>query len=125
MVKLVKASCNNNYPFCVHYGFLIGDTIIHNTPERENSYGGNIVTEKFELFKSKRKIHSIEDTNLSEDQVWSYVDKNKNRKFDYLNYNCQQFANEVMTGKKKLSILSRALILLSIGYIAYKKTKKK
>jgi hypothetical protein len=53
MIKLIKASCDNEYPLCVHYGFLVGDVVVHNTPDKTNPYGGNIVAQSFENFKKK------------------------------------------------------------------------
>jgi len=124
MTKLIKAECNNEYPFCVHYAFLIGDTVIHNTPDRENFYGGNIVTEKWIDFLSKRNVYSIEDIDTKAEKIWDYLDRNKTKKFNPITYNCEQFANDVMTGVKSSSLLTRWLFLVGFTYVLIKKIKK-
>ena len=124
MVRLIKAECNNPYPLCVHYGFLIGDVVIHNTPDKTNISGGNIITEKWIDFLASRNIYEIEDTTLKESDVWEYYEKNKTKKFSPITFNCEQFANDVLIGVKKSSILSRTLFLLGLGYFALKKLKK-
>lgn len=124
MVKLIKAECNNPYPLCVHYGFLIGDIVIHNTPGKTNPYGGNIVTEKWIDFVGDRNIYAVEDTTLQESDVWEYYENNKTKKFSPVAFNCEQFANDVLTGVKKSSLLTRTLFLLGFGYFIYKKLKK-
>lgn len=124
MIKLVKASCNNDYPLCVHYGFLIGDVVVHNTPDRINPYGGNIVAQSWDGFKSDRQIYSMEEINVPASKVWEYYEKNRTKKFNAITFNCEQFANDVISGVKKSSILTRTLILLGFGYFLWKKSKK-
>jgi len=124
MVQLIKAECNSKYPLCVHYGFLFGDMVMHNTPDQKNNAGGNVVTEKWIDFLSKRSIYKIEDTNLKESDLWNYYENNKNKKFNTFSFNCEQFANDVLHGVKKSSILNRSLFLLGIGYLFYKKIQK-
>ena len=124
MIKLVKASCNNDYPLCVHYGFLIGDVVVHNTPDRINPYGGNIVAQSWDGFKSDRQIYSMEEINVPASKVWEYYEKNRTKKFNAITFNCEQFANDVISGVKKSSILTRTLVLLGFGYFLWKKSKK-
>lgn len=124
MIKLVKASCNNDYPLCVHYGFLIGDVVVHNTPDRINPYGGNIVAQSWDGFKSDRQLYSMEEINVPASKVWEYYEKNRTKKFNAITFNCEQFANDVISGVKKSSILTRTLILLGFGYFLWKKSKK-
>jgi hypothetical protein len=124
MVKLIKASCDSSYPLCVHYGFLINDVVVHNTPAITNNFGGNIVTQKLEAFKNDREIYEIVDLDLDQKVVWDYAEKNKTKKFNYVSFNCEQFANDVISGNKKSSILARSLILLGIGLFIWKKSKK-
>lgn len=124
MIKLIKASCNNEYPLCVHYGFLIGDVVVHNTPDQINPYGGNIVTQSWDGFKSDREIYSMEDIDIPAAKVWAYYEKNKTKKFNVITFNCEQFANDVISGVKKSSILTRTLVLLGFGYFLWKKSKK-
>lgn len=119
MVKLVKASCDSALPFCVHYGFLIDNLVIHNTPGMENNYGGNIVAQSFDDFKKERKIFEIEDIDIKPQKVFDYANENKTRKFNYLTYNCQQFANQIIKGVKYTSVLTRALILAGVGIFIY------
>lgn len=124
MVKLIKASCDSSYPLCVHYGFLINDVVVHNTPGAVNNFGGNIITQKLDAFKSDRDIYEIVDLNLDQKRVWDYAEKNKKKKFNYLSFNCEQFANDVISGNKSSSILARSVVLLGIGLFIWKKSKK-
>lgn len=123
MIKLVKASCNNEYPLCVHYGFLVGDVVVHNTPDRINPYGGNIVAQSWDGFKSDRQIYAIEETNIPASKIWEYYEKNRTKQFNAFTFNCEQFTNDVISGRKKSSILTKALVLLGLGYFIYKKSK--
>lgn len=124
MIKLVKASCNNEYPLCVHYGFLIGNVVVHNTPDQINPYGGNIVAQSWDGFKNDREIYSMEDIDIPAAKVWAYYENNKTKKFNVITFNCEQFANDVISGVKKSSILTRTLVLLGFGYFLWKKSKK-
>jgi hypothetical protein len=120
MVKLIKASCDTSLPFCVHYGFLINDVVVHNTPGMKNEFGGNIVTQKYEDFKKERKIYDVLNVNVKPQKVFNYAKRHESKKFNALTYNCQQFANDVITGVKYSSILSRAVLFLIVGTIVYK-----
>lgn len=124
MIKLIKASCNNEYPLCVHYGFLIGNVVVHNTPDQINPYGGNIVAQSWDGFKNDREIYSMEDIDIPAAKIWAYYEKNKTKKFNVITFNCEQFANDVISGVKKSSILTRTLVLLGFGYFLWKKSKK-
>jgi hypothetical protein len=123
MIKLIKASCDNEIPLCVHYGFLIGDVVVHNTPNKINPYGGNIVTQPWDNFKQERTIYAIEDLDISASQVWAYYEKHRTKKFNNITFNCEQFANDVILGVKKSSILTRTIVLLGLGYFIWKKSK--
>jgi hypothetical protein len=124
MIKLVKASCNSDYPLCVHYGFLVGDVVVHNTPDLFNPYGGNIVAQGYENFKRDRTIYEVEDIDIPASKVWAYYENNRTKKFNAITFNCEQFANDVISGVKKSSILTRSLVLLGFGYFIWKKSKK-
>ena len=123
MIKLIKASCDNEYPLCVHYGFLVGDVVVHNTPDKINPYGGNIVAQSFENFKKERTIYAVEDLDIPASKVWAYYEKHRTKKFNTITFNCEQFANDVISGVKKSSILTRTLVLLGLGYFIWKKSK--
>ena len=115
-VQLIKAKCNNNYPLCVHYAFLVNNRVIHNTPSKVNPFGGNIIVESFNTFKKEREIFSIEPLNVSAEKILSYYEKNKDKKFNYLTYNCEQFINDAINGNKSTSLLMRWLLFLGGSY---------
>lgn len=125
MTKLIKAECNNIYPLCIHYGFLVGNMVIHNTPSKENAYGGNIIIEPYSDFEKDREIFSIEDVNIPEQQILDYYERNKSKKFNAITFNCQQFVNDVLSGKKGLSIIIKVALIVGIFVAASGGLKKK
>jgi hypothetical protein len=124
MIKLIKASCDNEYPLCVHYGFLVGDVVVHNTPDKTNPYGGNIVAQSFENFKKERTIYAIEDLDIPASKVWAYYEKHRTKKFNAITFNCEQFANDVISGVKKSSILYQSPCFIRAWVFYLEKIKK-
>jgi len=125
MTKLIESECNNMLPLCVHHAFLVDNMVIHNTPAKKNIHGGNIIIEPFDDFKSNRKILSIKDIDTPSGRIFDYYEANKGRKFNSITFNCEQFVNDVIYGKKGLSVLTKIVLIVSTLVILSKKNSKK
>lgn len=125
MTKVIESECNNIVPLCVHHAFLVDDMVIHNTPSKTNIHGGNIIIEPFDDFKSDRKILSIKDIDTPSGRIFDYYEANKGRKFNSITFNCEQFVNDVMNGKKGLSVLTKIALIVSALVVLSRKNSKK
>jgi hypothetical protein len=93
---LIKTKAES-YPLIFHYGIveknLEGLFIIHNSPNKINSKGGNTVREPLEKWIKGRDIVSIEKTNLKPDDIEKLYQELKKYKYDFINFNCEHFVN--------------------------------
>lgn len=102
---IITATIKGN-PFFYHIGIVIANDekiqVVHNTPMRKNSTGGNVITETLEEFLAAgRKILSRKATGISHERILAAAEAVKNLPFDALNFNCEDFIFFVRTGKRR------------------------
>jgi hypothetical protein len=118
-------------PLYVHYGIIERDgdkiNIIHLHPQKINSSGGNLVKEPLSNYLvGGREIVSVENTNLTKEDIDKIYENLKDEKYDYVNYNCEHFVNfakgDFFVSKQ---ILKYTSILLIGGFVYYLIRNKK
>jgi len=116
-------------PLIYHYGVYFKDSdgiekIIHSTDSK------NIVIETLDYFLSDRKVISIFKTNISGcslEYIYEQYELLKNKKYDLLSYDCEDFVSEftktkIIFKQKKKYVLS-GVILLILSYSILNKGK--
>lgn len=75
--------------------------IYHNTPMKNNEFGGSSIKETLTEFKAAgREIKKVEVSGLSGEEIKTRFDETKHKKFNWIIWNCDQFVNYMLYGKK-------------------------
>lgn len=119
---VIKTTCHN-IPMCFHVGVCVVEKdevhIYHCTPSTTNSKGGNVVcqtlTEFMKLGDNVREMIDVYSTNLKEHQIKKYSERNADKKWDAIEYNCETFINNLLKNGIQTTQLERGLI---IGIVA-------
>lgn len=116
---IIHASAANN-PWVHHLGVVVLQEgipyIVHNTPMKQNRYGGNIVFETIDQFVSDgRKIFKTVPSDIEPDDIACWVDRFRSRPFDPYNWNCEQFVYWLLDCKQHSP---QTIVLLAGGTAA-------
>jgi len=119
---VVKTTCHD-IPFCYHLGVCVieeGEPMIyHCTPSEKNEIGGNVICETFTDFMKMgdkvRDLIEVYSSNLNTHQIKRYAERNKDKKWDAMQYNCETFINKMLKNGINSTQLQRGLV---IGIIA-------
>jgi hypothetical protein len=86
--------------------------ILHNTPMKTNEFGGGVVIDTLEDYKSAgREIEKVKTTNLTSEEIKRQFEEIKHLKFNWFTWNCDHFVTQLADGSKK-SIQLRTVILI-------------
>lgn len=101
---IVYLSCDG-IPMCYHIGIAVEENgvmcIYHNTPTITNKYGGNIVCQPVDEMLKTRKITKILSGKLNcPDVVRAYSFKNREKRWNALSFNCEDFVYDIWKCKK-------------------------
>jgi len=117
------------HPIIFHYGIIqrVNDElfIYHNQMSFLNKNGGSLVRENFEKYAKGRKIISIEKTNIDSESLSQIADLLKDKKYHFVNNNCEHFANTVRLKKFISPTAKKLAIALVIGLTAIVIIRKK
>jgi hypothetical protein len=69
--------------------------VCHNTPNKVNESGGNIVIEKLSDFIKSRTIVGLERTSITASELEQAIKANNTKQFDLINYNCEHFISSI------------------------------
>lgn len=90
-------------PIIYHYGIIdrVGNElyIFHNQATFKNKSGGGIIREDFKKYASGRKIVEVTHTGLTKNEISEIVEVLKNKKYHFLNNNCEHFINNLRRSK--------------------------
>lgn len=114
-------------PIIFHYGIIdrVGEDVFiyHNQYSFLNKVGGSIIREDFIKYAKGRKIVSIEKTGLNKADLYGIVNILKDKKYDFVDNNCEHFVNKFKNNKftspttKKISIaivgITALIVLMS------------
>jgi hypothetical protein len=102
-----------NIPLCNHYGILFRengiDYVLHNTPSKFNNVKGNVIIETYSEFMQNRILLKREFVNLTIPQIKEYAYRNMSKKWDSVEYNCETLKNEIITGNKGSTVMTRVI----------------
>jgi len=83
------------FPLISHYGVIIRNneefSVYHNDPFTLNDIGGSIIKEDALKWIKNKEIVSIISTKLSESEIKNKIKLLSNRKYHFLNNNCEHF----------------------------------
>lgn len=120
MATLLITDCIN-IPMCKHYGILFVDNgvqyVLHNTPSKKNNVLGNVIIETLPEFIKNRTLLETKQIDLSIYNIKKYAYENMHKKWDAVEYNCETLANEVISGSKGTTIMTRILGFATIGLV--------
>ncbi len=92
--ELLKASVHK-IPFIYHYGFVIVENgrpmIYHNTPNKTNAKGGNVVVDDLATWTKTRTIVKRETTGISEQRIREVTKKHEKKAFNLFTWNCEHY----------------------------------
>lgn len=92
------------FPLITHVGILIYNSgqlyVYHNTAIKKNEFGGNIVAMPLKEFLAIGELISATPSNIDPVFVRQYAFKMRYKKYSALFYNCEDFINEIINGKK-------------------------
>lgn len=89
--------------------------VFQNTPSKFNTYGGNIVSTPLDEFLAQRKLHRVINANLDLDCVRQYNSDNRERKWHVLEFNCEDYVNEVASGNRYSQLRRNYLAVGALG----------
>lgn len=86
-----------------HFGIVIIDKsskkyVIHNTPYKTNIFGGSVIIEELENYLKEQRILETQKTNLDQELILHYYERNKYKKFNIITFNCESFINKIQYG---------------------------
>lgn len=91
------------FPIIYHWGLIDrtadGIFIYHNQPDLLNKKGGSMIREEFNKYISGKKIVAIEHTDLSSDNIAHIAEVLSDKKYDFINNNCEHFVNKIRDNK--------------------------
>lgn len=92
------------FPLITHVGIVVNENqksfVYHNTALKKNESGGNVVKMPIDEFLKLGKIIKVTKSELSADQIILHAFKVRAKKYSALFYNCEDFVNEVVKGRK-------------------------
>jgi hypothetical protein len=95
----------NSLPLILHRGLVVVDYdgiyVWHNTPMKENQFGGSVVREPLETWLYDRQVVSVEKTNLTKDDIESVSFAIKEKPFHLFNFNCEHYVYGIKGNKAK------------------------
>lgn len=99
---VIKASVNK-FPVIKHYGIVLSNendivSVVHNTPNQRNKYGGNIQVDSLDDFLKSRTIETVIQAKIPRDRIVKVVADNVGRKFHILAWNCETFVWKTWKG---------------------------
>lgn len=78
-----------------HVGYILrkGNEVyvLHNSPDRCNEHGGNIITDTLQDFCQSRTPLFVERTGMSAEQIETYAHEKRHITFDTVKHNCEHF----------------------------------
>ncbi|MEM1123051.1 MAG: hypothetical protein AAGJ18_21595, partial [Bacteroidota bacterium] len=105
--------------------------VYHNNTLQYNDYGGSILREPYEQFSAKREIIKKTPVRVDMRLLHAYVHVNRSRRYNVLNWTCEDFVNEILTGKggspqreKWSKIFLAGTVIVGSGLAAYQRSKK-
>ncbi len=105
---ILVTSCEGLIIPCWHRAIVLyeqgGWWVYQNTPSMMNEFGGNIVRVPIEDFLNGRKVFKVINARLDADCVRACSWKNRERKWRSIGFNCEDYVNEIESGKKKSSL---------------------
>lgn len=91
------------FPIIYHYGIIEKENnelfIYHNQTDFYNGFGGSIVRQPFMDYIRGREIVHVEPTGLSKENIDGIVDELKDKRYHFINNNCEHFANKLKNNK--------------------------
>lgn len=100
---IVYTTCTG-MPICYHVGIIIYDNgqpmVYNNTPKLKNIVGGNILAQPLDDFFKDRKLINTIPSNVCPDDVRQYSDDMAHHTWDALQYNCEDYVNEIVNGRR-------------------------
>lgn len=103
-----------------------GIFFLHNTPNGQNDYGGNLLIDTPDDFFRTRRLTSVEHTDITEDYLLEQYEELKPLKFNLLLYNCEHFVTLVQNKKKKsIQLRVWAAVLITIILFLFLISKRK
>ena len=104
---------SKNIPLVNHYGILFNeneiDYVLHNTPSKKNNVKGNVIIETYPEFIKDRTLYSKNFLDITNSQIKEYAYKNMRQKWDAVDYNCETLKNEIITGNKGTTVMTRVI----------------
>jgi hypothetical protein len=111
-------------PLCQHLGIVYENNgekmVYHNSPYNKNKFGGSVCCESYEDFIKDREILKVVRTNVKKEEIFLASNRCKSDTWDSMFFNCEDFVNEVVDGKRdsdlrdvyKVAALGIMIILL-------------
>lgn len=95
----------NSKPLLWHQAIAVqindGIYFLHNSPNRKNEFGGNLLIDTPEDFYKTRTFTSAKHTDLTANDILQEYERLKHKKFNLLLYNCEHFVSIVTVNKRK------------------------
>jgi len=112
---ILKTNCHN-IPMCFHLAICVSEDdniyVWHCTPSKTNQFGGNIICEELSEFTKDREVREVYHyADANKDEIVTYANKNKDIKWDAIEYNCETFINHITNSKQKPTQLTKAIVL--------------
>ena len=107
-----------------HVGYVVKEEneifVIHNTPDKKNPFGGNIIKETLQEFCESRSPLTVERTGKTKEEIESYAAQKKHIVFDTIKHNCEHFVNGIKEGYERSPQLYQwtAIVCLLIVILA-------
>lgn len=117
---IIITTCKDIPLFCHHIG-VVGKNgeVWNNTPAKENSIGGNVVRQPIREFMSGRKVIEIHNEVVDVEQIETYAASVMHKRWHPTEFNCEDFVEEAVTGKKysllKITWIGFLLIMFMYG----------
>lgn len=119
-------------PFIFHKGLVVkehdGLYVWHNTPMYSNEFGGSVVKETLSEWLKSREISKTENTNLDTKNIESTSLKMKDKTFDVLTFNCEQYVyliKDKIPKSPQLMFWAFTGISALVLFVAFKNSKEK
>lgn len=120
-------------PLFYHYGITIeeqeGIKVIHNTPNKKNEFGGNIVVDDLKEWTKTRTIVRKIKTNVTRQQIEEAVSSYAAKPFNLFGWNCEHFIFKIKDGHPRSPQLSEwiynSVLFGFFIFSALKKSKKR
>lgn len=122
---IIITTCSDIPVFCHHVGVVSVDgQVWNNTPAKKNRDGGNVVKQPIGEFMAGRRVIEAVSSEIDLGRLERYAESNSKRKWHPLDYNCEDFVEEAVNGKK-FSLLKNTWVILLIIIAIYGSQGKK